>query len=137
MAAGFAPISIGTETFGSLMLPAGRAALYSLKPGRALISTRGIVPISNFSDQPGPMTKSTKDLAVLMDIITDPENVPSGGYASRVTGSWEGLRIGTLDPEKWTYPPEIRKVLDEGMEQQLVSLVPLFRFVKLILGILT
>ncbi|PTB50725.1 hypothetical protein M431DRAFT_511647 [Trichoderma harzianum CBS 226.95] len=119
VAAGFAPISIGTETFGSLMLPAGRAALYSLKPGRALISTRGIVPISNFSDQPGPMTKTTKDLAVLMDIITDPENVPSGGYASRVTGSWEGLRIGTLDPEKWTYPPEIRKVLDEGMERQL------------------
>ncbi|KAL7936507.1 amidase signature domain-containing protein [Trichoderma chlorosporum] len=119
VAAGFAPISIGTETFGSLMLPAGRAALYSLKPGRSLISTVGIVPISNFSDQPGPMTKNTKDLAVLMDIITDPSNVLSGGYASRVTGSWEGLKIGTLDPEKWKYSPEVRKVLDEGMEQQM------------------
>ncbi|KAL6699633.1 amidase signature domain-containing protein [Trichoderma pleuroticola] len=119
VAAGFAPVSIGTETFGSLMLPAGRAALYSLRPGRALVSTTGIVPISNFSDQPGPMTKNTKDLAVLMDIITDPDHVPSGGYASRVTGSWEGLKIGTLDPEKWTYSPDIRKVLDEGMEKQL------------------
>ncbi|PNP59590.1 hypothetical protein THARTR1_00763 [Trichoderma harzianum] len=119
VAAGFAPVSIGTETFGSLMLPAGRAALYSLRPGRALVSTTGIVPISNFSDQPGPMTKNTKDLALLMDIITDPDHVPSGGYASRVTGSWEGLKIGTLDPEKWTYSPDIRKVLDEGMEKQL------------------
>ncbi|RFU74341.1 amidase family [Trichoderma arundinaceum] len=120
VAAGFAPISIGTETFGSLMLPAGRAALYSIKPGRSHISLTGIVPISSFSDQPGPMTKTTKDLAMLMDIITDPENIPSGGYASRVTGSWEGLRIGTVDPEKWKYPPQARKILYEGMERQLV-----------------
>ncbi|KAH6609834.1 hypothetical protein Trco_003180 [Trichoderma cornu-damae] len=123
VAAGFAPVSIGTETFGSLMLPAGRAALYSIKPGRSHISLDGIVPISSFSDQPGPMTKTTKDLAALMDVITDPGNVPSGGYASRVTGSWEGLKIGTLDPEKWRYPPEARKVLDEGMEKQLVDQV--------------
>ncbi|KAM0246892.1 hypothetical protein ACHAQJ_010050 [Trichoderma viride] len=123
VAAGFAPISIGTETFGSLMLPAGRAALYSIKPGRSLISLTGIVPISSFSDQPGPMTKTAKDLAVLMDIITDPKNVPSGGYASRATGSWEGLKIGTVDPEKWKYTSDIRKILDEGMERQLVDQV--------------
>lgn len=103
------------------MLPAGRAALYSLKPGRSLISITGIVPISSFSDQPGPMTKTTKDLAMLMDIITDPDNVPLGGYASRATGSWDGLKIGTVDPELWRYPPHIRTILDEGMEQQLVS----------------
>ncbi|UKZ57436.1 hypothetical protein TrVGV298_011293 [Trichoderma virens] len=119
VAAGFAPLSIGTETFGSLMLPAGRAALYSIKPGRSLISTTGIIPISNFSDQPGPMTKSTKDLAMLMDIIADPDHLPSGGYASRATASWEGLQIGTLDPEKWKYSSEVRKILDEGMEKQL------------------
>jgi len=125
VAAGFAPISIGTETFGSLMLPAGRAALYSLKPGRGLISTKGIVPISSFSDQPGPMTKNSKDLAALMDVITDPANIPAGGYASRVTGSWDGLKIGTLDPEIWTFPPVFRKVLDASMEKQLVSRWPL------------
>lgn len=56
-----------------------------------------------------------------MDIITDPGNVPSGGYVSRVTGSWEGLKIGTLDPEKWNFPPVARKILHEGMEEQLVS----------------
>ncbi|KAL6907245.1 amidase signature domain-containing protein [Trichoderma evansii] len=123
VAAGFAPVSIGTETFGSLMLPAGRAALYSIKPGRSLISITGIVPISSFSDQPGPMTKTTKDLAMLMDIITDPGNVPPGGYASRVTGSWDGLKIGTVDPETWRYPPDIRKILDEGMEKQLIDQV--------------
>ncbi|KAK1246513.1 hypothetical protein MKX08_000315 [Trichoderma sp. CBMAI-0020] len=123
VAAGFAPVSIGTETFGSLMLPAGRAALYSLKPGRSLISLTGIVPISSFSDQPGPMTKTTKDLAMLMDIITDPDNIPPGGYASRVTGLWDGLKIGALDPEIWKYTPDVRKILDGDMEKQLIDQV--------------
>ncbi|KAM5341687.1 hypothetical protein ACJ41O_014718 [Fusarium nematophilum] len=119
VAAGFSPISIGTETFGSLMLPAGRAALYSLKPGRGHISTAGIVPISSFSDQPGPMTKTTRDLAMLMDVMTDPDRIPPGGYISRVTGSWDGLKIGTLDPAKWKFSANTRKILDEQMEKQL------------------
>lgn len=68
------------------------------------------------------MTKCTKDLAAIMDVITDPENVPLGGYAARVRGSWEGLKIGTLDPEKWNASPAARKVLDERMEKQLVRL---------------
>ena len=95
------PVSIGTETFGSLMLPPGRAALFSLKLSRGFVFTGGVVPISRFSGAPGPMTKSTKDLALLMDVLVDASKtrLPGGCYVSRATGSWEGLRIGTLDPE--------------------------------------
>lgn len=121
VAAGYAPASIGTETFGSLMLPAGRAALFSIQPSRGIVSTNGIVPISSFSDAPGPMTKTTKDLALLMDVLVDPSKtrVPEGGYVSRVTGLWEGLRIGTLDPENWNFGTHSRKILDPSMEEQL------------------
>ncbi len=106
------------------MIPAGRAALYSLKPTRGIVSTAGIVPISRFSDAAGPMTKSTRDLAILMDIIVDPSKtqIPAGGYVLCATGSWDGLRIGALDPEQWQFPPETRKILDESMEKQLVCL---------------
>lgn len=128
VAAGYAPASIGTETFGSLMLPAGRAALFSIQPSRGIVSTNGIVPISSFSDAPGPMTKTTKDLALLMDVLVDPSKtrVPEGGYVSRVTGLWEGLRIGTLDPEKWNFGTHSRKILDPSMEEQLVRSVVIF-----------
>ncbi|KAH6627864.1 amidase signature domain-containing protein [Chaetomium tenue] len=121
VAAGYAPFSIGTETFGSLMLPAGRAALFSLKPSRGIVSTVGIVPISRFSDAPGPMTKTPKNLALVMDVLVDKSKtqVPEGGYISRVTGSWKGLRIGTLDPEVWNFGTHSRKILDPSMEQQL------------------
>ena len=49
------------------------------------------------------MTKSVEDLANLLDVLVDPSktHIPEGGYSSVVTAKWEGLRIGTLDPEKW------------------------------------
>ena len=122
VSAGYAPISIGTETDGSLVLPANRAALYTLKPTVSIISQDGIIPISSFCDSAGPMTKSVADLAVLMDILVDPfrGDVPAGGYISAVTASWEGLKIGTLDPEIWTFPEVVRK-REPGADEQMVS----------------
>lgn len=68
------------------------------------------------------MTKSSKDLAFVMDVLVDKSKtqVPEGGYISRVTGSWKGLRIGTLDPEVWNFGTRSRRILDPSMEQQLV-----------------
>ena len=122
VSAGYAPISIGTETDGSLVLPANRAALYTLKPTIPIISREGIVLISSFCDSAGPMTKSVEDLAILMDVLVDPSmtNVPAGGYISAVTATWEGLKIGTLDPEVWTFPDFVRK-REPGADEQMVS----------------
>ena len=72
VSAGFAPVSIGTETEGSLILPAGRAALYTLRATPGLISTAGIVPISDLFDTAGAMTKTVEDLANLMDVLVPP-----------------------------------------------------------------
>ena len=122
VSAGYAPISIGTETDGSLVLPANRAALYTLKPTIPIISREGIVPISSFCDSAGPMTKSVEDLAVLMDVLVDRSktSVPAGGYISAVTAKWEGLKIGTLDPGVWTMSEVVRQ-REPGAEEQMVS----------------
>ena len=122
VSAGYAPISIGTETDGSLVLPANRAALYTLKPTIPIISREGIVPITSFCDSAGPMTKSVEDLAVLMDVLVDRSKtcVPAGGYISAVTATWEGLKIGTLDPEVWTFSEVVRQ-REPGAEEQMVS----------------
>ena len=69
--AGYAPISIGTETEGSLIVPASRAALYTIKPTIPIVSQEGIIPITGFCDSAGPMTKSVEDLANLMDVLVD------------------------------------------------------------------
>lgn len=70
------------------------------------------------------MTKSVEDLANLMDVLVDPSktHIPAGGYISAVTATWEGLRIGTLDPEVWTFWEVARKPAP-GAETQMVSFV--------------
>ncbi|KAI1123357.1 amidase signature domain-containing protein [Nemania abortiva] len=99
VSAGFAPVAIGAETSGSLVEPATRAALYSLKPTIHLISQQGLVPVSHTFDSAGPMTKSVYDLAVIMDVLSPRKGGES--YTEALKLSWSGLRIGTLHPAKW------------------------------------
>ena len=121
MTAGYAPISIGTESDGSLIVPAGRGALYTLKPTMSIVSQEGIVPITRLFDSAGPITKGVKDLAILMDVLVEHNStqVPQGGYVSAVTGKWDGLRIGTLDPNVWEFPTVARKS-EPSAEKQMV-----------------
>ena len=99
-------MSIGTETTSSLIMPADRSALYTIKPTIKLIPQDGLIPVSFEADSAGPMTKSVLDLANLLDVLVDPSKttVPEGGYKSAVTGSWDGIRVGVVEPETWLFP---------------------------------
>lgn len=63
-----------------------------------------------------------EDLANLMDVLVDRSQtrVPTGGYISAVTATWDDLKIGTLDPEVWTFWEVARKPAP-GAEAQMVS----------------
>jgi amidase len=106
VSAGYAPISIGTETDGSLVSPAGRAGLYTLKPTIGEVSQEGIVPISPNFDSAGPMTKTPYDLAIVLDAIIDPSSPSRKGksFVTALEGSWADLRVGVLDPKEWNFP---------------------------------
>lgn len=123
VSAGFAPISIGSETEGSLILPAGRAALYTLRATPGVISTAGIVPISDLFDTAGPMTKNVEDLANLMDILVHPaeSNIPPGGYLGAMVKDWSELNIGVLEPSEWHYDEEILKPIPGAAEEMVSS----------------
>jgi len=70
VAAGLAPLAIGTETDGSITCPSSLNGVTGLKPTLGLIPTRGIVPISASHDMPGPMARSVRDVALLLDALT-------------------------------------------------------------------
>jgi amidase len=122
VSAGYAPLALGTETEGSLIVPASRQALYTIKSTPGIISTSGIVPIASFCDVAGPFAKSARDLAIMMDILVDSSKTapPQGGYEAAVTGKWDGLLIGSLDPDVWTFPAIARKPEPAG-EAQMAS----------------
>lgn len=70
LSAGWAPGTLGTETCGSLIMPAQRAAAYSLRSTVGLISRHGVIPISATCDTVGPITKSAYDAALLLECMS-------------------------------------------------------------------
>ncbi len=73
VAAGFAAAAIGTETSGSLLSPAGQNGLVTVKPTVGLISRAGIVPIAASQDTAGPMTRTVRDAAILLNVLAGPD----------------------------------------------------------------
>ncbi|TAQ87151.1 hypothetical protein B7494_g4533 [Chlorociboria aeruginascens] len=121
VSAGFGAWAIGTDTEGSLISPAARAAVYSMRPTTGIVPVKGIVPLAHSMDTAGPVAKDVLDLANALTAIVDPTKttVPVGGYQSVLGGSWEDIRVGTLDVRSWLYPDGMVKSTPETIEQIL------------------
>jgi amidase len=70
VAADLTAVSVGTETQGSIILPAGINSVVALKPTKGLISTDYVIPLLPFQDVPGPMGRTVTDVAVLLSAMT-------------------------------------------------------------------
>ena len=114
-----APIALGTETIGSLVTPAVRASLFTIKPTHGLVNSTNIVPITARYDTAGPICKTTKDVADLMDVLVDHDKtrVPEGSYVSAMVSDWTDIRVGTLDPEIWRLSDAFVKPVPEATKQ--------------------
>jgi amidase len=87
VAASLCAAAIGTETDGSIVSPASSCGIVGFKPTVGLIDQQGIIPISATQDTAGPMARSVRDCAVLMNILqqpvhTDPYSATSSPAAS-------------------------------------------------------
>ncbi len=104
VAAGMAPLAVGTETDGSIVSPSGACGVVGIKPTVGLVSRDGIVPISAAQDTAGPIARTVADAAVLLaamagsdpaDPATENAGSESAGYAAFLDpAALEGARIG-------------------------------------------
>jgi amidase len=69
VAAGLAAAAIGTETSGSLLSPASQNGVVTVKPTVGLLSRTGIVPIAHSQDTAGPLTRTVRDAAILLNVL--------------------------------------------------------------------
>jgi amidase len=69
VAAGLAPLAVGTETDGSIVSPAGACGVVGIKPTLGLVSRSGVVPISAAQDTAGPMARTVADAAALLTAL--------------------------------------------------------------------
>jgi amidase len=107
VAAGFCAAAIGTETNGSIISPASACGIVGLKPTLGKVSRRGIIPISHWQDTAGPMTRTVKDAALLMNVLSghdarDPQSVEvpiseQVGHMAFMGGeALRGVRLGVV-----------------------------------------
>jgi amidase len=73
VAAGLAAVAIGTETSGSLLSPATQNGVVTVKPTVGLISRAGVIPIAHSQDTAGPLTRTVRDAAVLLNVLAAPD----------------------------------------------------------------
>ena len=103
VAAGLAFGALGTDTAGSIRLPAAYCGIAGMKPTPGLVSRRGIIPLAPSLDTAGPMAWTAEDCALLLDVIAghdpaDPASVagPQASYARALAAPAKGLRVGLL-----------------------------------------
>ena len=92
VAAGLCAAAIGTETSGSLLSPATQNGVVTVKPTVGLISRSGIIPISHSQDTAGPLTRTVRDAAILLNVLAarDPQD-PATQHLQRPQDFTEGL----------------------------------------------
>ena len=83
VAGGECPAALGTDTGGSIRIPASLCGIVGLKPTYGRVSKRGVLPLSWSLDHVGPMTRSVEDAAIVLQVIAghDPTGWVVGGRA--------------------------------------------------------
>lgn len=101
VAADMTTATLGTDTAGSIRIPSSACGVVGLKPTHGRVSKYGCFPLSWSLDHIGPMTKTVKDAAGLLEIISgcdpnDPTSIhaPVSRYTEMLTGDVKGLVIG-------------------------------------------
>jgi aspartyl-tRNA(Asn)/glutamyl-tRNA(Gln) amidotransferase subunit A len=101
VAAGTCFAALGSDTGGSIRIPASLCGVVGIKPTHGRVSLRGVVPLAPSLDTVGPMARSVRDAALLLQAIAghDPEDpwsvdVPVGDYSAHLDAGVAGIRVG-------------------------------------------
>jgi aspartyl-tRNA(Asn)/glutamyl-tRNA(Gln) amidotransferase subunit A len=146
LAAGFFPAALGTDTGGSIRNPASMCGITGMKATYGRVSRRGVMPLAFSLDHIGPMTRTVRDNALMLQVIAghDPEdpasaNEPVPDYAAMLGQDVKGLRIGVIrhfyttdvagDPEQVeALEAAVRLLAEAGAITTEISLPPLQDF---------
>ena len=114
VAARMAGIALGSDTGGSIRLPAALCGVVGVKPTYGRVSRYGLVAYASSLDQVGPLANSVGDAALVLDVIAghDPADStsiphPSPGVSSALTEGVEGLRVGIVHELTWDADPDV------------------------------
>ena len=114
-----APFALGTDTYGSLIIPATRASAFTIRPTHDMDRNRGVVPVARSLDVVGAITKSVKDLAIVESVLVShpqKEMIEKASAAQDLSG----LRVAVLVPEEWKFDRTLQEP-DPLTQEELVG----------------
>ncbi|MEO0974200.1 MAG: amidase family protein, partial [Pseudomonadota bacterium] len=97
VALSFAPLAVGVETNGSITSPAACNGVVGMKPTVGLVSQAGIIPVSRSMDSAGPITRTVRDAAFMLNAMVSPDAADrSANYLAEIEAGVKGMRIGVF-----------------------------------------
>jgi aspartyl-tRNA(Asn)/glutamyl-tRNA(Gln) amidotransferase subunit A len=149
VAAELCTAAIGTDTTGSVRIPACNCGVVGLKPTYGLVPIRGIVPLTFSLDSCGPITRTVQDAALLMNVLAGYDKLdissvqhPAEDYLAGMQQDVSGLRIGVprapffdmLDPDIAAAMEEAIRVISKSVKSVKDVTLPAMNNVAMALG---
>lgn len=124
VAAGFCPLALGSDTGGSIRLPASHCGIVGVKPTYGRVSRYGLVAYASSLDQIGPFARSVEDAALLLRVLCGEDahdstsaSLPVPDFALGLDETPAGLRLGVpRQARSSANNPEVARVFEEAIE---------------------
>lgn len=126
VAANMAVVTLGSDTGGSIRQPAAFCGVVGLMPTYGRVSRYGLIAFASSLDHVGPLTKTVKDAATVLQVIAGRDkcdstsaDIPVGDYVSEIGRPVKGLRIGI--PDEY-FPPELDAEVNAAVQKTIEDL---------------
>jgi len=136
VAAGLAAAAIGTDTGGSIRVPAALCGIVGLKPTFSRVSRAGVLPLASSFDTVGPMTRTVEDAALILGVIAGADSAdPDSGrtavarYTDEMTRVPSGITVGRLSGSFFEdgLDPAMTRALDSATRALEAARIPVRR----------
>ena len=115
VAAGMGPLSVGSDTRGSIRIPASCCGVTGLKPTRGLVSVEGVVPLSPALDHVGPIARTATECALMLEVMAGSRY--AGRFVKAARKPARGMRVGVSEFHLRDLDTAVQKPVDAAIRR--------------------